>query len=514
MKKNFYITTPIYYVNDEPHIGHAYTTIVADVLNRYQKLLGNKSFFLTGTDEHGQKVQEAAKKRKIPAHKQAEECHYRFKKLWEELGIQYDRFIRTTEPGHISFVQQQLQKLYEGGEIYPSTYKAWYSVGEERFFSDEELVDAKDPISKKPVEWLEEKNYFFQMSKYQTRLIKHIEQNPDFILPSFRRNEVLAFLKKPLRDLCVSRPKSRLSWGISLPFDRDFVTYVWFDALLNYQSAVEGLRFPNQSPIWPADCHLIGKDILTTHAIYWPTMLMALGQTLPRHIFAHGWWLSGGQKLSKSSGNSVAPLSYLEKYGRDAMRYFLLRNMNLGQDALVTEELFSKRINTDLANDLGNAINRIHKLMTLYFSANIPVPQASAGVEEKELYDKALPLCDKPRIAAMLDRFQLSLLLEEIAELVRCTNRYLEKKAPWHLAKEDGQSAKGSALSTTLYYSAEALRLALSLLSPVMPQKTLAGLQMLGVKEKPSLKSLSWGFLQGGESIAHGEALFPRIKKT
>ena len=441
MKKNIYITTPIYYVNDKPHIGHAYTSVLADVICRYQKLMGKESFFLTGTDEHGQKVKQAAIKKGISPLEQADECHLRFKNLWKKLGIQYDRFIRTTETMHYDFVQSKLKELHQKGEIYEKTYTGWYSVGEERFFSDNELVNGKDPISHRAVEWLEEKNYFFKMSKYQETLIKHIKTNPKFIIPNFRSNEVLGFLKKPLNDLCISRPKHRLDWGIPLPFDNDFVTYVWFDALFNYQSAIQGKHYSDKSPLWPADYHLIGKDILTTHAVYWSTMLMALGETLPRHILAHGWWLTdqAGEKLSKTSGNALEPSTYIEKYGSDSLRYFLMRNMTLGQDARFSNELLVHSINRDLANDLGNAINRIHKLIHSSFAGKIPKCNTESSQEnitkaEEELKQFAMQCIDNTQ--NLLSQFKLSQLIEEIIASISQTNRYIDKSAPWKLAKK------------------------------------------------------------------------------
>ncbi|MEQ9366602.1 MAG: methionine--tRNA ligase, partial [Leptospirales bacterium] len=535
--KHFYITTPIYYANDRPHIGHAYTTTLADVLVRYHRLLGYDTFFLTGTDEHGQKVQQAAAARGVTPQAQVDEYHQRFKELWQKLNITYDRFIRTTDPDHIAFVQQSLQELFDKGEIYEEVYAGWYSVGEERFLTDDELVDGKDPVSGKAVEWIEEKNYFFKMSKYQQALVQYIEDHPDFILPDFRKNEVLGFLRQPLHDLCISRPKSRLEWGIPLPFDENFVTYVWFDALLNYQSGVRGKRYPDGGDPWPADFHLIGKDILTTHAVYWPTMLMGMGRKLPKHILAHGWWLTpkptadaseapendAGEKMSKSKGNVVDPLAYAEEYGVDVVRYFLMRDMVLGQDATFSHELFVNRVNTDLANDLGNAINRVNKFVLSKFEGVLPAPVAPDGdliayararpdadlALESELQTAALATIENT--AKLLSKeMKLSFALEEVAVLVRKVNRYLEQRAPWKLAKLE--AGPENPLPTVLYTTAETLRVALSLLSPVMPEKTKAGLAMLGVQKDASHSDLAWGVLKGGETFAAQAALFPRIE--
>ena len=514
MQKKIYLTTPIYYVNDQPHIGHSYTTILADVLRRYYQLWGRETFFLTGTDEHGQKVQQAALKRGLSPREQVDECHLRFKELWQKLGVHYDRFIRTTEKVHYNFVRERLQELYEKGEIYAKDYQGWYSVGEERFFADEELIEGKDPISKAPVEWLEEKNYFFRMGKYQEQLLAHIGSHPEFILPKYRQKEILGFLQKPLQDLCISRPKKRLNWGIPLPFDENFVTYVWFDALLNYQSAVQDKHFSDQSPLWPADYHIIGKDILTTHAVYWPTILLALGSPLPRRILAHGWWLSleEGEKLSKSSGNAIDPMTYIDRYGADPVRYFLMRSMNLGQDARFSEKLFIERVNTDLANDLGNAINRIHKLMSKHFEAKIPRINPKKLEKEEIALSKLAQSCVKES-AVFLGELKLSQLLEGISQLIRESNRYIDKEAPWKLAKEEKERQEGSKLASVLYHAAESLRIALCLLSPVLPQKSREGLALLGYPVEPQKASLSWGLLKGGESLADlpETGLFPRI---
>jgi methionyl-tRNA synthetase len=497
---NFYATTPIYYVNDRPHIGHAYTTVLTDVLTRYHKLFGYDAFFMTGVDEHGQKVQKAAAARGISPQQHVDEYSEHFRNLWPKLNIDYGYFIRTTDDYHKKFVQDSLQVLFDKGEIYSKEYSGWYSVGEERFFEETELVDGKDPISGRAVEWLCEKNYFFKMSSYQQKLIDYINENPSWILPDFRRNEVLGFLKKPLNDLCISRPKSRLAWGIPLPFDDEFVTYVWVDALENYISGVQDRKHKDGSQMWPADFHIIGKDILTTHCIYWPTIIMAMGWELPKHVLAHGWWLIDGSKMSKTSGTGVNPMDYIETYGVDVFRYFLIREMVVGLDATFAHDSFIRRINSDLANDLGNGLNRIHKLTLTNFDGKIPVPMES-GAEEAELlgYSKKATQFAKENIGEA----KLSLVVEEILNSVKALNRYLEITAPWKLAKSTEQKDKDK-LATVLYTGAEALRIALSLLSPVMPQKTEQGRLMLGAGDAP---------LKGGEILGKGEALFPRIQE-
>lgn len=380
-KDKFYVTTPIYYVNDKPHIGHAYTTILADVLAQYHRLIGVPTFFLTGTDEHGQKVQEAAAKAGITPQQQADTTVVRYKELWKKLAITNDDFIRTTEPRHTTVVRKILQDLFDKDEIYKTDYDGWYCVTCERFYTERDLIAGKcpQPGCGKTVERIKESNYFFRMSKYQDWLIQYIQDHPRFILPEFRRNETLGFLKKKLNDLCISRPKSRLNWGIELPFDKDYVTYVWFDALINYITAVGYLSDNKKfSKWWPCSCHLIGKDILTTHTVYWPTMLKAMNVPQPETVFAHGWWLSGSEKMSKSAGNVVNPMEMAERYGTDAFRYFLMAEMALGQDANFTEDAFTRRYNADLANDLGNLLSRIMKLIGSHCDGKIPTPVTRA----------------------------------------------------------------------------------------------------------------------------------------
>ncbi|MEC8023144.1 MAG: methionine--tRNA ligase, partial [Myxococcota bacterium] len=349
-----YFTTPIYYVNDRPHIGHAYTTILADSLARWSKLAGHDTFFLTGTDEHGRKVQLAAEKRGVSPQVHVDEMHRSFKELWPTLYVENNRFIRTTEPGHREVVQAALQQLYDAGLIYAKEYGGWYSVSEERFWTEKDLVDGKCPLSGNSVEWIEEKNYFFKMSNYQEPLLKHIEENPDFIRPNHRKNEVLGFLRQPLEDLCISRPKNRLSWGIEIPFDTDYVTYVWFDALLNYLTGIGYHPDPEHAEQdwqqwWSESLHLLGKDILTTHCVYWTTMLLALDIPLPKGLVAHGWWLIDGSKMSKSKGNVVNPMSLKDTYGVEVFRYYLARDMSVGSDANFSEFGLVTRNNSELA---------------------------------------------------------------------------------------------------------------------------------------------------------------------
>ncbi len=499
--KKFYITTPLYYVNDEPHIGHAYTTILADVINKYYKNMGYDTFFLTGTDEHGQKVEEAAKKNKIEPINHVNEYVKKFKKAWNNLDIEYDYFIRTTDEKHKDVVKNVLNHLYNKGEIYKNEYEGLYSVSEERFITEKEAEEG----SFREIKKLKETNYFFKMSKYQKELVDHINKNPNFIQPQSRKNEILSFLKNDLQDLCISRPKKRLSWGIELPFDKDYVTYVWFDALINYISAIGYLNDEHSyNKYWPANYHLMAKDILTTHCVYWPTMLLALNIKLPQTIFAHGWWLMENEKMSKSLGNVIKPLELSEKYGADALRYYLMRNMVLGQDASYTYESFITRYNADLANDFGNVINRITILIEKHFDGLCPEP---GDYDEDELLiiskAKNMPIAVKKNIINM----KLHDAIENAMSLIRLINKYLEMKKPWKLVKED-KSAKSPA-STCLYLAAEILRISTVLLSPIMPTKTKLTLNALSQDNEATSE---FGLLKPESRIYNPGALFPRIE--
>ncbi|MBN1870138.1 MAG: methionine--tRNA ligase [Candidatus Omnitrophica bacterium] len=498
MKKNkFYITTPIYYVNDKPHIGHAYTTILADVLSRYHRAEGDEVFFLTGLDEHGQKVQQAAEARQLSPQEHCDDLAPRFLGLWEKLEIQYDDFIRTTQKRHIAVVQQALQQVYDAGDVYADEYEGWYSVAEERFITETE----KDSGSFRDIKKLKERNWFFRMGKYQKKLIDHIHEHPGFIQPGQRRNEVLGFLRQPLGDLCISRPKARMGWGIDLPFDKDYVTYVWFDALLNYITGPGYLADQKSfKKWWPASVHLIGKDILTTHAVYWPTMLFALGLPLPETIFAHGWWLMGKTKISKSLGNIVNPLDLIDEYGVDSVRYYLMREMVLGQDANFTMESFIKRYNSDLANDFGNLLNRVSGLIGKNFDGFVP-EHGKMTDEEDHIKEEAVRL--DPKVKKSVSEMRLDGAMEDILQLIRQVNKYLEYQAPWKVAKTDLGRA-----GTILYTATEALRICAVHLFPVMPFKCKAVLDILD----NAGKGTQWGGLKKGAKLKSHEALFPRLE--
>ena len=496
----FYITTPIYYVNDTPHIGHAYTTVTADVLARYHKLFGDEVLFLTGTDEHGQKVEQAAKKRGLDPKLHCDEMVLHFKNIWKELNCEYDIFMRTTEEFHKKGVQASLQFLYDKGEIYEHTYDGWYSVSEEIFYTEKDLVDGKSPTGKE-VTKVSEKNYFFKMSLYQERLIDYINKNPDFIKPEHKKSEVLGFLKSPLSDLCISRPKERLSWGIELPFDKGFVTYVWFDALLNYATAI-GYHGPKDTSekykhFWPHTTHLLGKDILITHTVYWTTMLMALGQPLPKHIFAHGWWLTGdAKKMSKSEGPVVKPLDMKEEVGVDGLRYYLSRDITLGNDAQFSRELVIQRLNSELSNNLGNLLSRSVSLIVKYFDGIIP-ESSTKILESQELQVKREAL--SVDLEKEIRSFNLSQGIGLIVELLSETNKYIDTLAPWKAAKEDKEKA-----AETLGNVCEVVSVCCYYLLPVMPSKAKEILDILGVGDSQNKVA--------GKSIKTIPPLFPRYE--
>ena len=495
--KRFYVTTPIYYVNDKPHIGHAYTTILADVLSRYHRNNGRDVFFLTGLDEHGQKVQQAAEERGVEPKIHCDEMAPRFIELWDELHIQYDDFIRTTEKRHMDVVQNILQKVYDKGDIYEDNYEGLYSVSEERFITEKEA----DSGHFRDIKKLKEKNYFFKMSKYQEKLISHIENNSKFIQPVHRKNEVLGFLKSPLNDLCISRPKSRLNWGIELPFDSDYVTYVWFDALINYVSA---LGFDSDekkyNTYWPANLHLIGKDILTTHSVYWPTILLSAGIKLPKTIFAHGWWLNDQSKMSKSVGNVVDPLQLIKSYGVDPVRFYLMKEMVLGQDSNFSIESFVKCYNNDLANDFGNLLSRVSNLINKFYNG-ILVEGEDLSEDGRIVKGCAIETIDK--VSKLIDEMKIDDAIDSVFLLIKNVNKFLEATVPWKVVKTDLK--KGGAL---LFTAAESLRIIALLLAPIMPNRTALVLETLNTKNT----EIYWGGLVIGSKIKTHKPLFPRIE--
>lgn len=506
MSRVFYITTPIYYVNATPHLGHAYTTILADAVARFKKFLGYEVYFLTGTDEHGNKIAQAAAAAGESPQAYADRISAVFQETWRKLKVQNDQFIRTTSGPHKEVVRLVLQRLYEQGEIYFGEYGGKYCFGCERFYTDKELVEGKCPDHQKEPTYILEKNYFFRMSRYQDWLIEYVENHPDFIRPERYRNEVLAFLKEPLEDLCISRPKARLSWGIPLPFDEDYVTYVWFDALINYISALgypDGVLFQK---FWPKANHLIGKDILKPHAVYWPTMLKAAGIEPYQTLWVHGFWKIEEAKMSKSVGRVVAPLELVDKYGLDVFRYFLLREMVFGSDANFSEEALVGRLNADLANDLGNLFHRTLTMIERYFGGIVPIPKGG----DDGLKAKALEAVDLA--ASAIEEFGFSRGLAAIWDLIGTLNRYLDEKGPWLLAKDP---AKRDELATILYNAAESLRIIALLLSPLLPDAALNMGEQLGIREELRRATIEdakvWGKLRPGTTVRKGEPIFPRV---
>ncbi|MGQ0810687.1 MAG: methionine--tRNA ligase [Nitrospiraceae bacterium] len=510
----FYITTPIYYVNDAPHIGHAYTTVAADVLARYWRLKGRTVFFLTGLDEHGQKVQQAAAKVGVDPQQYCDGMVPRFRELWNGLSISNDAFIRTTDAYHKSAVQKYVKDLFDKGLIYKAEYTGWYCTFDERFWTEKDVVDGLCPDCKRPVEQLGESNYFFRMSKFQSQLIQYIEAHPDFIRPRSRCNEVLGFLQKPLEDLSISRPKSRLSWGIDLPFDPHYVTYVWFDALINYVSALDYLAAtPSFNQFWPATIHLVGKDILTTHAVYWSTMLMALELTLPQMIFAHGWWTVNGEKMSKSRGNVVDPYAMVEEFGADAFRYFLLREVPFGQDGDFSRQALVGRINSDLANGLGNLLSRTLTMIERYTEGRIPSETKDTLETDNRLQSQTVQLASS--IESGIKNLDFNRVLESIWGLVQVCDQHIDQSAPWNLAKRPEDRQK---LNNILYRAAETLRFLAVAICPFMPNTAEEMKRQLGLEtdfSRPMLATdMQWGGLKAGTAIAKGQPLFPRIHVT
>jgi len=511
MPDPFYITTPIYYVNARPHLGHAYTTIVADVTVRYHAMENRDTFFLTGTDEHGDKVVRAAKKENLSPLVYVDRISNLFKGLWPELNICYDHFIRTTDSAHRVVVEQILKQIYDQGDIYFSEYEGKYCFGCERFYTDRELMDGKCPDHETETEIIKESNYFFRMSKYQNWLVDYITGHPDFIRPERYRNEVLSFLKEPLEDLCISRPKTRLQWGITLPFDAGYVTYVWFDALLNYISA---LGYPDGElyhKFWPHAQHIVAKDILKPHGIYWPIMLKAAGIPLFRHLNVHGYWNVDESKMSKSLGNVVEPLDLKNIYGLDAFRYFLLREMVFGLDAGFNEAALVQRINSDLANDLGNLFSRVLAMTHRYF--NGVVPQSDGDVEgEFQLGLKTEALKTIEEFQSSMESFLFHKALTEVWEFINRLNKYIDVTAPWELAKK---RATRNQLEAVIYNLLEGLRIISGLIYPVMPDTAATMHRHLGGDANAPFFSLerlkNWGGLKPGSTLPKSIILFPRI---
>lgn len=507
-----YITTPIYYVNALPHLGHAYTTIVTDTYSRFRKLCGDDVRFQTGTDEHGEKIVQAAEADGVSPREYADRISRKFAEAWPMLDIEPDRFIRTTEPVHVHTVQSILQQVYDRDDIYFSEYSGLYCRGCERFLTEKELLDGKCPDHLVPPEEIAEQNYFFRMSRYQDWLIGHIRKHPEFITPERYRNEVLSFLDEPLEDLCISRPVTRLTWGIPLPFDENFVTYVWFDALINYLTGIGYPDGPDFERYWDAAEHVIAKDILKPHAIYWPTMLKAIGVPPYRRLHVHGYWNVDETKMSKSIGNVVRPGELTEEYGVDTVRYFVLREMSFGLDASFSSEAIVERQNSDLANDLGNLFSRALTMIGKYADNVVPDPEPELFTDpDRELITGLEAMLAEYRLN--MNTFNFNRALREVWKIIGQLNRYIVTNEPWELAKDPGQEKR---LRTVLYILAESLRILSLVLQPVMPGAAAKMTRALGLTPgEPATLDLhgKWGILQPGTVITGGPQLFPRLDK-
>jgi methionyl-tRNA synthetase len=506
--KRRYYTTPIYYASGEPHLGHAYTTILTDVLARFDRQDGREVLFLTGTDEHGQKIQDEAEKRGVAPIELCDMMAERFAAAWERLGISHDRFIRTTEAEHKAVVTAFVKRLWDRDQIYEGTYSGWYCVSDERYWTEKDVGDDRRcQICGREVVHVEEKNYFFRMGDYQEALVRHIEENPEWIVPDIRRNEILGFLRQPLGDLSISRPKSRVSWGIELPFDTDHVAYVWVDALINYLTA-SGAIHPKAEPgaqgfddvsgsWWPADMHVIGKDILTTHAVYWPTLLMGVGLPVPRQILAHGWWVVGETKMSKSIGNVVDPLALREDFGTDAVRWYLMREMPTGADSSCTPERVLTRYD-ELANVLGNLASRATSMIVKYRDGVVPdAPDDGLGERITETLET---------VREAMGRHRIHEALAAAMDLARDANGYVEERQPWTQAKADD----GAPLDETLATLARTLTVLCALFQPVCPGKMEDLARRIGLDGAPRLDE-AVTLSMAGRTVSKGDPLFPRV---
>jgi methionyl-tRNA synthetase len=516
--EKFYLTTPIYYVNDVPHIGHAYTTVASDVLARYKRLAGYEVMFLTGTDEHGIKIERSAREHGVSPQQWVDTISARFRNLWERLNISYDDFIRTSQPRHKRVAQAVFQKAYEKGDIYKGLYEGWYCIPDETFLLESEVKDGKCPICGRPIEWITEEAYFFRLSKYQDWILEYIETHPTFIQPVSRRNEVLSFVRSGLRDLCVSR--STFTWGIPVPFDPSQIIYVWIDALTNYITAIGYESDPQTfQKFWPADIHLIGKEILRFHAVIWPILLRSADLPPPTQVFAHGWWTADGEKMSKSTGNVIDPGKLTEELAQragasletavDAIRYFVLREVAFGLDGDFSHVALVQRFNADLANDLGNLLSRTLTMLQRYCQGMVPQP-AETGATANVLAEAAAKLL--PDLDPLLNELAFHKALARLWEYIRLVNRYVDEQAPWALARDPAQRRQ---LDTVLYNQVESLRLIALLSFPFMPHTAASIWRQLGIEQDIAQQRLAtatvWGGILPGTQIQPGEQLFPRI---